>query len=67
MGVQVVKCKCGEIFAGYREPECFEDAEWHKDIRKWIKMGYTVETAERIKFGECKCNEIKNQTNLFES
>lgn len=59
--VQIIKYGCcGEIFAACTEPECYQDADWQKEMRKYIKQGHTVETIDRndFRFGNCKCNEV---------
>ena len=65
--VQIIKCKCGEIFAGCLVPYCYEDADWQKDLRKYVKQGCTVDIlhASEFKFSKCTCKEIKNQTKLL--
>ncbi len=37
--IQVIKCKCGSIFAAAAEPHCYSDAEWQREMRKYIKKG----------------------------
>lgn len=69
MSIQVIiyKC-CGNVFAACRTPECYTDAEWMKDVRKYAKQGHTVEMAESCVFGDCKCKAIAkldNEPNLF--
>lgn len=42
--VQVLKYKCcGKIFAACREPECYTDKDWHRNLRKDVKDGHKVE------------------------
>lgn len=58
---QVVRYKCcNEIFAACREPECYEDADWHKDIRKYSKQGHKVDFVplSEFNFGKCKCKDV---------
>lgn len=67
---QIIKYKCcGKVFAACTEPHCYEDSDWQKDLRKYIKQGHTVETVQRagFEFGECKCpkDEVKNQLKMF--
>ena len=61
MQFQVIKCKCGEIFAASRVPECYQDSEWMRDLRKEVKNGNSVEIVEqgKWKFGPCKCKAEK--------
>lgn len=71
--VQVVKCKCGEVFAACVEPECYEDKEWMKSVRDYSKQGYKIEMKENgtWKFGACECQSkqqdpfVENQLPLF--
>lgn len=64
MGTQIIKCKSGEVFAACHEPFCYEDAEWMRDVRKYVKQGCTVEVKEQGEWkfgscekGNCKCDE----------
>lgn len=61
--VQVIKCKCGSIIAGCMEPDCYEDSDWQRDMRKYVRKGYTVGVVEcaNIKLERCKCKEVKNK------
>ena len=68
--VQVIKCKCGSRFAGCREPDCYTEKEWLKDLRKYVLKGYSVETMKSsdFKIEVCICEKEKadnNQTELF--
>ena len=67
MKCQVIICHCKEIIAACRIPEAYEDVEWMKDVRKYSKMGYTIDIKDcsEFKFGSCKCNQISTQTRLF--
>ena len=64
--VQVIKCKCGKVFAMCLAPECYQDAEWMRDIRKYSKKGCTVEIGDssNFKFEDCTC-EKKEEPTLF--
>lgn len=66
---QVIKCKCGKIFAACREPECYEDAQWMRDLRKYVKNGNTVELLDldKFTFESCACKKIgeSKQSELF--
>lgn len=55
--IQIIKCKCGEVFAACQEPECWTEKDWQKDIRKYVGEGCSVETVDRgtWSFGSCKC------------
>lgn len=69
--VQIIKCKCGKIFAAAAEPHCYVDAEWQKDMRKYVKKGCVVEMVENgdWKFENCVCDKQSkkdpNQLELF--
>ena len=70
--IQVIKCKCGSIFAAAAEPNCYSDAEWQREMRKYIKKGCTVEMTNNHewKFEHCTCEKPskkkdKNQLSLF--
>lgn len=60
MKVQIIKYKCcGKIFAACREPECYTDIEWQRDLRKYSKRGDIVETlpSADFQFGKCECKK----------
>lgn len=59
MGIQIIKCKCGKTFAACAEPMCYEDAEWQKEMRAYVKKGCTVSVVEAgtWQFESCVCNE----------
>jgi len=54
--VQVIRCKCGSIIAGCVDPYCYQDAEWMKKIRSYVKKGATIEMMEKPSLEHCKCN-----------
>lgn len=58
--VQLIRCKCGKVFAAAAEPHCYSDAEWQKEMRKYIKRGCTVEMSNNNdwKFEQCVCETI---------
>jgi len=62
--VQIVKCSgCDQVFAACCLPEAHEDAQWHRDIRKYSKKGHKIETVNALDFafGRCTCDkEAKN-------
>ena len=59
MSVQIIKCPCGEKFAACRVPECYEDAEWQRNMRAYVKKGCTVEVADKLNnFGNCTCKNM---------
>jgi hypothetical protein len=61
---QVLKCKCGKIYAACREPECYEEVSWQRDMRKDIaKRGSTVELLEngQWQFENCVCVKTKSK------
>jgi hypothetical protein len=61
--VQIINCLCGATIAACRVPECYEDAEWQKNMRKYVRKGYTVEIHENSnwKFGGCTCPPKENK------
>lgn len=68
---QVIKCKCGNVFAACVEPHCYTDSDWQRDLRKYVKQGNLVELVDcsSFNFEECKCKEIEeansSQVSLF--
>lgn len=71
--IQIIKCKCGKVFAAATEPHCYVDVEWQRDMRKYIKRGCSVEMVNNHewKFEECVCEKKEknkknsNQLELF--
>lgn len=71
--IQVIKCKCGSIFAASKVPECYQDMEWLKKLREYSLRGCDVEVIDSGKgfqFEKCKCgmkegDSLPNQLNLF--
>lgn len=59
--IQVTKCPCGKIFAACKEPMCYEDAEYQKETRKYIKNGCKVEMVNsgEWSFENCTCPNMK--------
>lgn len=56
---QVIKCKCGAIRAACAEPDCYTDKDWQRDVRAYVKKGYTVETVQSgVQFSPCTCGKI---------
>ena len=64
--IQVLKCKCGEVFAACQEPMCYTEKDWLKDLTKTLKEGGTIAMVEQgnWNFGKCKCDEIKKAKDL---
>jgi len=64
--IQVIKYKCcGRIFAACKEPECYIDKDWLKDLRQYVKEGCKVEMITGDwQFGKCDCKK-PNEPNLF--
>lgn len=52
---EVVKCKCGAVFAACVVGH--QDAEWHKNLRKYMAQGYQVShvAAGDFIFSKCEC------------
>jgi hypothetical protein len=60
--IQIIKCRCGKIFAACVESECYTDKDWTKELRKYVNGGCTVEmidSKEFIGFEKCDCNKQK--------
>lgn len=60
--IQVIKRKCCQtIFAGCREPECYTDKDWQKDVRKYSLEGCKIEMIEKgtFSFGKCECKKAE--------
>lgn len=62
---QVIKCKCGSIYAGCVEPECYFDAAWIKSMQKALKKGHIIDMINNkdFEFQKCKC-EIQKKLKL---
>lgn len=62
--VQIIKCKCGSVFAGCIEPYCYTDKEWTKPLRQHVLEGCTVEMIKStdFKFEKCKCVKPETKT-----
>jgi hypothetical protein len=60
--IQIIKHKCcGKTFAACREPDCFTDKEWQKELRKYVLSDkVTVEMVESFTFEKCTCNKTLN-------
>lgn len=59
---QIIKCKCGSIVAAYCAPECYKDAEWQREIRKYARRGYDIQLIDCDKswtLNKCRCSEHK--------
>lgn len=66
--IQVIKCKgCGSVFAACREPECWTDKDWQKDVRDYAKQGHIIGMAERGGWTLDGCTCKKVNVDLFAS
>jgi hypothetical protein len=65
--IQVIKCKCGSIFAACVEEECYIDKEWTRELRKYVLKGCTVDMIDKtsFEFQKCTCNKETSQLELF--
>jgi len=66
--IQIIKCgKCDSIFAAFVLPEAYSDAEWQRNMRKYIKDGAVVDIVDSdFRFGNCECKKSdKKQTKLL--
>lgn len=59
--VQVVRCSCGVTFAASIIPDCYSNAKWQKDVRKYIDKGCTVEfmNVKDFELDFCNCHKKK--------
>jgi len=68
-GAQVIKYKCcGETFAACIEPDCYTDAEWQKNLRRYALRGDTIEMIDSnsVTISKCKCvKKPEIQQDLF--
>ena len=72
--VQITKCPCGKTFSACCEPECYSDADYQKETRKYIQKGCKVQMVESgaWAFQNCTCKDMnpenainENQLELF--
>lgn len=71
--IQIIACVCGGVFAACCEPECYEEVDWQKDMRRYVANGCTVKLIPKgeLKFSTCTCpinprtKEINLQQTLF--
>lgn len=67
--VQIIKYKCcGKIFAACHVPECYEDKDWLKNLRKYALRGDAIEIIESkdMQFGKCECVKTQSKTKQLE-
>ena len=65
MGTQIIKCGlCNKAFAACREPECYTDRDWKKDLRQYIKQGYEIATTEK-EFEWCSCKKVALKSKIL--
>lgn len=59
--IQIIKYKCcGKAFAACREPECYTDDDWLKELKKYVTRGDKVEMVENgsgINLEKCQCGQ----------
>ena len=62
--VQAIICMCGARFAACVEPHCYTDADWQKDVRKYVKRGCTIKMidASSFRLEKCNCYELVEKT-----
>lgn len=65
---QIVKCRCGKVFAACMEPECYTDKDWQRDVRKYANGGCTVHlvVSDSFRFEVCKCDKFTNHLPVAE-
>lgn len=61
--IQAIRCYCGNIFSGCKEPECYTEKEYLKDLKNYVKDGYKIEMLEQedFKFEKCTCPPVSNE------
>ena len=59
--VEIINCPCNKTFAACADPYCFDDPEWQKDKRHYVKKGCTVKLARdgNWKYEKCTCPGMK--------
>lgn len=57
--IQCIDCPCGKTFAAASEPFCYEDADWQREMRNYIKKGCKVKLVEDFSFENCTCKDMK--------
>jgi hypothetical protein len=59
--IQTIKCPCGKIFAASREPYCYTDSEWQRNMRRYVANGCSVSVVNsgEWKFEKCECPNMK--------
>ncbi len=58
--LQVIKCKCGKVFAAAQVPECYMEKEWMDELRDYVvNKGCTVDIvfANGNIFEKCECDK----------
>lgn len=62
--VQIIKCKCGAVFAGCLEPECYIDKDWLDSLRDYVeyrKCTVHMVESKNIQFTSCTCKKNKRE------
>ncbi len=60
--LQVIKCKCGKVFAACQVPECYMEKEWMDELRDYVtNKSCTVDIvlANGNIFEKCQCESLK--------
>ncbi len=62
--VQIIRCKCGSVFAACHEPECYTDDDWIADLKAYVLQGSTVGLVKGtdFKFENCICSKLEEQS-----
>ena len=66
--VEAIYCgKCGTLFAACVDG--YQDNEWNSNKQDYLRRGDKVELIENnsVTLNSCKCREVKQTLNLFES
>jgi malate/lactate dehydrogenase len=64
---QTITCKCGSTYAACLVPECYQDTEWMKDVRKAAAVGHAIDLRDVKSFSlqTCSCEkEVVNKKQL---
>ena len=65
--MMAITCKCGALFAACREPECYTDNSWLKDLGHYMANGCTMSMCDSVTLSKCECNLPKRDDSDDES
>lgn len=58
---QVIKCKCGKVFAACMLPFAHIEADWMRDVRKYVKKGHEVDIMKNGSWEWCDTKKCVTQ------